>query len=536
MSANEKRPSKRPLDIFELHDTNAKIRRLRSMATGVDDVITIRASLEELSRSLNAAERARENVRNTIRQMPSMTVVEFVDASREAVQENVQMLTSATADVQEKTKDLRMQLQQCRGADDVVLASEDSDTDSSDEQHEAGQLDRFQQLKLFVNENDTFQTFIDELQSTQIMTTSRGQLTTLQASLESAQDSLDVCDGFFLSHNCLDSWVDFCSRLHAKSQAMMSSAETLGDTIEEQQMHQDIRSIGKVLGKTFGIVSSKCGICQEDKYTTFGCDSCYDATICANCYSDMIRQTKAQTNRAAMSRCLELKCVFGATSGCRGSYPKAAQKFLTIEALEALQTFKGEMECADQINAKFTREQRKLTEEMRLPFYDRLFVDESQRLARMVTNACPTCYVPFVDYDACAALTCPACSQKFCAMCLEACPRGMNDHEHVRLCHMAHIFGADQPGQIFLSEVAWKSGRAQIVNAQLVEYVYSLPIDGRLTDGQMLKAKLLSEFKKAEAPSLMPTRRRPVPLPPPLVQAVVVGGPPWRRPPALDGL
>jgi len=52
---------------------------------------------------------------------------------------------------------------------------------------------------------------------------------------------------------------------------------------------------------------------------------------------------------------------------------------------------------------------------------------------RILTLRCPKCCVAFVDYDACAAVTC-VCGSYFCAKCFKICRNSGHCHEHVKRC------------------------------------------------------------------------------------------------------
>jgi hypothetical protein len=55
-----------------------------------------------------------------------------------------------------------------------------------------------------------------------------------------------------------------------------------------------------------------------------------------------------------------------------------------------------------------------------------------QAVDEILTLRCPRCSQAFVDYDACAALTCSRCHCGFCALCQTDC--GENAHRHVANC------------------------------------------------------------------------------------------------------
>ena len=119
----------------------------------------------------------------------------------------------------------------------------------------------------------------------------------------------------------------------------------------------------------------------------------------------MIERAKMQGSRQEMARCLQLRCILSMRSGCQGCYPKHLYKMLTAEATETLQVFKGEMEYADRSNEDFMRKQRKLMEATHLHFFDRVFADESKRITRMVTNACPSA-CPAISFEILPWLPC----------------------------------------------------------------------------------------------------------------------------------
>jgi hypothetical protein len=132
-------------------------------------------------------------------------------------------------------------------------------------------------------------------------------------------------------------------------------------------------------------------------------------------------------------------------------------------------------------------------------FYDRTFHNECKILTPMMTNSCPQCCAGFVDFENCAAVTCTECEQKFCALCLEACPDDIEEHDHVRSCPLMHKFDHDLEAEgVFVPLKKWKAGRDLIMNAKLQDYVSKMPVDGKLSDGRMLKVTLLNIFMKED--------------------------------------
>ncbi len=79
--------------------------------------------------------------------------------------------------------------------------------------------------------------------------------------------------------------------------------------------------------------------------------------------------------------------------------------------------------------------------------------DEEERMAErlkleiiedILTLRCPGCKLAFIDYSACAALTCK-CGAHFCALCLMDC--GTDAHRHVANCK-----DNPTPGNLFISQ------------------------------------------------------------------------------------
>lgn len=68
---------------------------------------------------------------------------------------------------------------------------------------------------------------------------------------------------------------------------------------------------------------------------------------------------------------------------------------------------------------------------------------------------CPRCAAPFVDYDACAALTCPACGAFFCAVCLAESRTEAAAHDHVQATHSDLAMGG--VGGFFVSLEAFRA-------------------------------------------------------------------------------
>ena len=63
---------------------------------------------------------------------------------------------------------------------------------------------------------------------------------------------------------------------------------------------------------------------------------------------------------------------------------------------------------------------------------------------------CPRCTQVFIDYTACAALTCSrsSCNGKFCALCLADC--GGDAHGHVSRCSLN-----PRKGELFVNDADW---------------------------------------------------------------------------------
>ena len=194
-----------------------------------------------------------------------------------------------------------------------------------------------------------------------------------------------------------------------------------------------------------------------------------------------------------MTKCFELRCIMTSTTGCSGRYPEALLKELTPMQIRTMQNFNAEIVYNERQRDDFIRNQKYLQIQTTcMNFFDRLFNNEFTCLMQMLSNSCPSCFTNFTDFEGCAALTCCNCGQKFCGLCMSSCPDGVEEHENVLRCPLIKYF--DVRDGIFINSIAWKRGRAHITNDKLTEYITTIPVDGRLSNGKYLKEQLHDTF------------------------------------------
>lgn len=93
-------------------------------------------------------------------------------------------------------------------------------------------------------------------------------------------------------------------------------------------------------------------------------------------------------------------------------------------------------------------------------------------LERILTLRCPACDAAFIDYDACAALTCH-CGTQFCGFCLQR-GRGGNLHEHVANCHENPLRRTGDAG-VFVTERQFERAQHERKTRLVREYLDDHP-------------------------------------------------------------
>jgi hypothetical protein len=89
----------------------------------------------------------------------------------------------------------------------------------------------------------------------------------------------------------------------------------------------------------------------------------------------------------------------------------------------------------------------------------------------ILTIKCPRqhCRQAFVDFDACFALTCDACTCAFCAYCLQDC--GGDAHRHVANCQYNIAPGKDVFASVQVFERAQMERRTRLLKEHLAHHV-----------------------------------------------------------------
>jgi hypothetical protein len=375
------------------------------------------------------------------------------------------------------------------------------------QQEELNPFRRVQDI-LAANEG-IFEDFVDKLECmNNILLATPPQLHQLEASSDQVNDTLDLCDDLFTRKGMFPTWNRYCSRFGRQVKRMVERVEKIAIQIADPlKAMVDTTALGTTLKTMLGLKALTCALCLEKKFATTTCSECFDANICGDCYSTQVLAAR-EGGLSATHKALSFACVMSPRSGCEGIYSQEVlQKMISVDAIHALRDYSTEVVRQEETLARRMETRRQV--ETMTPI-DRMYDDEFKRLSQTIGNFCPTCLTPFADFVGCAAVICGSCSQKFCALCLDPCPLGTEEHEHVRHCRLQHRYKLDEGEGVFVSLENWKQGRARILNDELIVYVRALPFNGQLSDGRMLKDKLLETFSNPHTavPRECPWRRQ----------------------------
>lgn len=529
--------SKRGLDIHEIRETSKRLKTAKDISAGVDDFARVQSSFSRMVQLLEAGSHDYYILRKSMTKMTSSTVTEFLDeAINGPFQDVMSTFAAAMKHLKVSGAALRVEIQNLSSMkvemiDAEELTESESDTEEevfgaelqhynarNDErilQHNEAKLELFRHVKEIVGANeDIFADFLRKVNGMNVLTITSVQLRQLESSLDKVNDTLALCDDFF-KDGYMHSWVRFSSAFERKLQKLEERVETFTDQVAEPiKAMEDTITLATTLKTTLGIKRRACALCLDDKFAIYTCSDCRDANVCGECYSQHVLRA-AEGGLRAMKKVLTFSCVMAPRSQCSGVYDEELmQKVMTVEAMRALRAFNVQVVNEEEALAKKRDIRRQIAD---MTPMERIYEDEFKRLGDKIGNFCPNCLTPFADFVGCAAVTCGSCEQKFCALCLDPCPDHMEEHEHVRQCRLKDFYDPDDGEGVFVSLANWKQGRARILNKELVDYVNSLPFDGVLPDGLMLKQKLVDTFANPDAPvpalERAPVARRPLPVP-----------------------
>lgn len=534
--------SKRTLDIHDLRDASKRVRTIKEVASGVDEVARVQTTFAQMVDLLKTAAKDYGKLKDVMAKTGGNTVANFLDdIIQRPFKDTLSYFVTSMKELKALNAALRVEVQNLASmqppAVDPDLTESESDLDeevfgagfeldlydgTTDEhalRYQDHKLEVFRSVQRVLAANEgMFADFFDKLNGMNILVATSPQLRQLESSLDHVNDTLGLCDDFFAERGMVPTWVRFSSRFASQLKRMVERVDNFTTEIAEPlKAIEDATVLGTTLKTTLALKALTCAICFDAKLSTTSCSECFDANICGECYSSHILKANEEGLRAKQ-KALNFACLLAPGSGCKGVYSEEVmRKMITVEATHALYEFHMEVMQQEEVLAR-KRKMRRQVDTM-TPM-DRIYEDEFNRLSEKIGNFCPTCLTPFADFVGCAAVSCTTCAQKFCALCGDPCPRDIEEHEHVRRCRLQHRYSVDEGEGVFVSLDNWKQGRAHILNGELVEYLQGLPFDGPLSDGQMLKEKLLKMFANPDAP-LPPIMheheraRRPLPRPVP---------------------
>lgn len=524
--------TKRVLDIHDIRETSKRFRGIKDVATGVDDVARLQSTFAEMVKLLKTASKDYDNLKDVMAAIRGNTIALFLDNVHNDFPGTLTSFMTSMKSLKAKSAALRVEVQhvsvvdQQQAVDPEVTIMEDifgdfdgaifgeedkleafdTTNDESAIEDEEDKLDLFRQVQTIIVANEgMFNDFFSKLNDINILMATPAELNQLEASLHEVNDTLELCDDFFPHRDTLFAWTRLGVRVEDRVKRLVQRVENFANKISEPiKDMEDTTVLGATLKTALGLKAHMCSLCLDKKFSTTTCSDCLEANVCGDCYSTHILKAR-EGGLPTMQKSLMFACVMAPSSGCHGAYPEElVHKMLNLDATHALRDLNTEVEYAkkhqeDMLAKKM--ETRRQTESM-TPM-DRMYHDEFERLSQKISNSCRTCLTPFADFVGCAAVTCGSCSQNFCALCLDPCPPGMNDHEHVRSCRLRHRFRSIEDG-VFVTLPNWKKGRASILNEELIKYVRELPFDGQLSDGKMFKGKLVETFTNDDARMPLP--------------------------------
>jgi hypothetical protein len=222
----------------------------------------------------------------------------------------------------------------------------------------------------------------------------------------------------------------------------------------------------------------KCFVCFDEVDVDAGVECRTGHFMCAVCLNEEVKAQVSMENLGAFKKAkLCIKCRHPACSGDSWLDIAALTRHLAEDGFRAYLGAREAVQVGEALQEqeeRCTKMVRELEEQMQKLAVgkDRAVLQARKKIIEdILTLKCPRqdCRQAFVDFDACFALTCAACTSAFCAYCLQDC--GRDAHRHVANCQYNTAPGKAVFASVQVFEKAQRERRTRLLKEHLAHHV-----------------------------------------------------------------